>query len=242
MGAWPGKIVVKLYRSISNDCRFVYVLLNPSYPDQVKIGLTKRTSEERARELRTSGVPTHFLVIYDELVSDCGAVETAIHQRLASYRVSDDREFFRIPVKTAIKTLQEEASGYLVNPRVLKRRVEILPELKELYRGYLKPDIVSVAIVHPPGVCFLEVVRRAKDETDKNEIVEREDLQVFAGADIDTDLFPLEAPITENANRFVNELDAYDLIMTGMPLFTESAVQEIANLWEKGGKLNRDHF
>lgn len=217
---------------------FVYVLLNPSYPDLVKIGLTERTSEERARELRTSGVPTPFIVIYDELVSDCGAVEDAIHRRLAGYRVSDDREFFRIPVKEAIRTLQEEAAGFGVNPLALKRRVEILPALKQIYRGYLKPDIVSVAVVQPPGVCFLEIVRRATDSSE-SEIVEREDLQIFMGKDYDTDLFPPDAPVNENAEKFVNELDAYDLIMTGMPLFTEPAIQEIASLWEKGGKIRR---
>ncbi len=216
---------------------FVYVILNPSYPDLVKIGLTQRTSEERARELRSSGVPTPFIVIYDELVSDCNAVESAIHNRLAGYRVSDDREFFRIPVKEAIKTLQEESAAYRVTNLVLKRRVEILPALKEIYRGYLKPDIISVAIVQPPGVCFLEVVRQGNDAYKNSEIVEREDLQIFAGVDYHAPLFPPNVPVNENAERFVNELDAYDLIMSGMPLFTDSASQEIADLWEKGGKI-----
>lgn len=218
---------------------FVYVLLNPSYPDLVKIGLTERTSEERARELRTSGVPTPFIVIYDELVSDSSAVEAAIHRKLAGYRVSDAREFFRIPVKEAIRTLQEEATAYRVNPLALKRRVEILPALEEMYRGYLKRDIISVAVVQPPGVCFLEVVRRADKASEESEIVEREDLQIFGGEDPGIGLFPPNAPVEENARKFVNELTAYDLIMTGMPLFTESADREIADLWEKGGKLWR---
>lgn len=217
---------------------FVYILLNPSYPELVKIGLTERTSEERARELRTTGVPTSFLVIYDELVSDCNAVEDAVHRRLAGYRVSDDREFFRVPVKEAIRTLQEEAARYRVNPLNLKRRVEILSVLKDLYRGYLKPDIVSVAIVQPPGVCFLEVVRRANGDAD-SEIVEREDLQIFMGRDNDSRLFPLDVSVEENASRFVNELDAYDYIMTGMPLFTEQACREIAAIWENGGRIKR---
>jgi hypothetical protein len=91
--------------------------------------------------------------------------------------------------------------------------------------------------VQPPGVCFLEVVGRADGASEENEIVEREDLQVFMGEEYNTDFFPPYAPVEENASRFVNELDAYDLIMTGMPLFTESAAQEIADLWESGGKI-----
>jgi hypothetical protein len=211
---------------------FVYVLLNPSFPELVKIGLTERTSEERARELRTSGVPTHFIVIYDELVSDCQAVESAIHERLAGYRVTDDREFFRVPVKEAIRTLQEEASEHVVDPHFLKRRVEILPALRQIYGNYLKPDIVSVAIVQPPGVCFLEVVRRAYADS-KSEIIEREDLKVFGGGENDGPLFPANKSVHENAETFVTWLDAYDLIMTAMPLFTDEAIEEIASLWHR---------
>jgi hypothetical protein len=219
---------------------FVYIMLNPSFPDQVKIGLTKRTSEERAQELRTSGVPTPFIVIYDELVTDCGAVEASVHRKLAGYRVSKDREFFRIPVKKAIKTLQQEAAAYMMSPLVLKRRIEILPKLKETYRGYLKPDIVSVAIVQPPGVCFLEIVRQADDKLEESEIVEKEDLQVFSGSDFYSSLFPPDAPIKENAEKFVNELTAYDLIRAGVPLFTDTAAKEIARIWEKGGKITKE--
>ncbi|WP_414552269.1 GIY-YIG nuclease family protein [Anabaena sp. CCY 0017] len=80
---------------------FVYVLLNPSFPDQVKIGRTEKDSEIRARKLWTTGVPTPFLVIYDELVSDCEVVESHLHERFAAYRVNSCREFFRIPVREA---------------------------------------------------------------------------------------------------------------------------------------------
>ena len=220
---------------------FVYVLLNPSFLDLVKIGLTEHTSEKRARELRKTGVPTPFIVVYDELVTDCETVEDAVHHRLAGYRVSDDREFFRVPVKEAIRTLREEAAGFQVNPLKLSRRVEILPALRQLYRGYLKPDLVSAAIVQPPGVCFLEVARRANDAAN-SEVVEREDLQIFAAEDLEGSLFPPDAPVEENADRFVNYLDAYDYIMTGMPLFTDAAIDEIAALWEKGGKLKQPPF
>jgi hypothetical protein len=55
---------------------FVYILMNPSMPGLVKIGLTEDTAEARAASLSSaSGVPTRFTVVYDELVSDCCQVE-----------------------------------------------------------------------------------------------------------------------------------------------------------------------
>ncbi|MEH2169992.1 MAG: GIY-YIG nuclease family protein [Nostoc sp.] len=85
---------------------FVYVLVNPSFPDQVKIGRTEKTSELRAKQLQTTGVPTPFIVVYEELVSDCEVVENILHSRFAVYRTSQDREFFRVPVREAIRVLQ----------------------------------------------------------------------------------------------------------------------------------------
>ncbi|MDZ7969847.1 MAG: GIY-YIG nuclease family protein [Nostoc sp. DedSLP03] len=106
------KIVQNIYSQTASTKQvmaqgFVYVLLNPSFPDQIKIGLTEQTSELRAKQLRTTGVPTPFIVIYDELVSECELVERKLHQRFAAYRVSSDREFFRIPVREAVRALQE---------------------------------------------------------------------------------------------------------------------------------------
>ena len=67
---------------------FVYVLLNPSFPNQVKIGLTEDAPDVRARKLWTTGVPTPFIVVYDELVSDCEEVESRLHMRFNGYRVN----------------------------------------------------------------------------------------------------------------------------------------------------------
>ena len=56
---------------------YIYIMINPSYPNLVKIGKTSRSPEERAAELsQTSGVPTPFYVAYEELVKDYGRVET----------------------------------------------------------------------------------------------------------------------------------------------------------------------
>jgi hypothetical protein len=88
-------------------------MINPSIPDVVKIGKTTRSSEERASELsNTTGIPTKFLVAYETSVSDCDAAERDIHRRLDHFRVNEDREFFRMPLKTAIQLVVDITKPY----------------------------------------------------------------------------------------------------------------------------------
>lgn len=47
----------------------------------------------RPKELRTTGVPTEFVVVRGELVSDCQEVERRLHERFSEYRVDRAREF-----------------------------------------------------------------------------------------------------------------------------------------------------
>jgi len=215
---------------------FVYVLLNPSFADQVKIGLTEGKSELRARTLQSTGVPTPFIVLYDELVEDCYEVERRLHEQFAGYRVAKDREFFRVPPKEAIRALQEEASKSKVT-RPLER-VSILNELRDKYPGSLKPDITDIEIVQLPDVTFLEVTRR-KYSHGRDAIVDREDLGYIVVDDHEL-MFPPTQPVDENARRFVHEFSDYSIIMTGLPLFTVEAANRIAEEWQRpGGKLEK---
>ncbi len=88
---------------------FVYILLNPSFIKLVKIGKTQKTSEERAKEIyrqAKTGIPTEFVVAYENEVSNCDLVESLVHQELQKYRLHNDREFFNVPLKQAIKTIE----------------------------------------------------------------------------------------------------------------------------------------
>lgn len=82
---------------------FIYILLNPSFSNLLKIGMTERSSEERASELSNhTGVPGKFVVAYEEFVEDCFLAEKRIHEALHSTRVNQGREFFAIKLKDAI--------------------------------------------------------------------------------------------------------------------------------------------
>ena len=88
---------------------FVYILLNPSFTHLLKIGKTQRTAEKRAKELSNKGktaLPAEYIVAYDIWVSDCHLVEQFVHKKLAKKRINTDREFFRIELKEAVKTIE----------------------------------------------------------------------------------------------------------------------------------------
>ena len=83
-----------------NDHGYVYVLMNPSMQNLVKIGKTVREPEERAKELSsTTGVPTPFVVVYNCYFKSCTEAESFVHSFLENkgFRVSTKREFFEYP-------------------------------------------------------------------------------------------------------------------------------------------------
>lgn len=89
----------------TNKKGFIYILINPSLKNLLKIGMTTRSPEERAKELSTTGVPTPFFVAFSEEVSDCQTIEKEIHLQLGNFRYIKNREFFEIPLAQAIKII-----------------------------------------------------------------------------------------------------------------------------------------
>jgi len=88
---------------------YVYVMINPSLPDLVKIGMTTKDPNERAKELSAAtGVPTPFILVFYKPFADCFATEQRIHQFLEGkgYRVNNNREFFNMPTNVAIDVVQ----------------------------------------------------------------------------------------------------------------------------------------
>lgn len=100
----------------------IYVLINPCMTGLVKIGMTTRTAEERAREISVgTGVPSPYAVAYEEEFFDCYEAENIIHERLDKYRFNQDREFFRLPVKDAIRVINDLAVEFKKRERIIKR-------------------------------------------------------------------------------------------------------------------------
>jgi hypothetical protein len=91
----------------------IYILFSSITPNLVKIGLTTKDPDERAKELSSAtGVPHGYVVVYHDIVSDCAKAEKEVHKRLDSHRINQRREFFEVSVKTAIEVVREVAALY----------------------------------------------------------------------------------------------------------------------------------
>lgn len=86
----------------------IYVMRSASDKKNIyKIGLTRKTAEERAVEISAgTGVPTKYLVVEDWEVADCVIAEEMIHKELDKYRINNRREFFQVPYKTIRSTIE----------------------------------------------------------------------------------------------------------------------------------------
>lgn len=84
----------------------VYVLGNQSMPGLLKVGATTAEPALRAKQLSAATAsPTPFTVLYSRQVRDVNVAETSIHSALAAYRVNEGREFFRVSLYEAARTL-----------------------------------------------------------------------------------------------------------------------------------------
>lgn len=91
---------------------YVYILINPTMPGLLKIGMTTLTPEERARQLSSvTGVAAPYRVAYARQVVDCEYAERRMHYRLDRYRINQRREFFQLPLNAAIDELSTIAAS-----------------------------------------------------------------------------------------------------------------------------------
>lgn len=87
---------------------FVYVLSNECMPGIYKIGMTKHSPELRAKEISAAtGVPQPFKVVAAFHSNNPASDEKLIHKALASERLSDNREFFKLGDKELPDLLSE---------------------------------------------------------------------------------------------------------------------------------------
>lgn len=90
---------------VNDSFGYVYVMINPSLPNLVKIGKTSREPNERAKELSSAtGVPTPFILVYYKPFRDCHLAESVIHHffEKKGARVNGNREFFQVSTNEAI--------------------------------------------------------------------------------------------------------------------------------------------
>ena len=94
---------------------FLYVISNPSMPGLIKIGTTTNTPNERMSELHSTGVPTPFQLELSIKVKSGLEAEKVAHNSLSSYRVAKNREFFKVSVDKATRTILLNIDHYEIH-------------------------------------------------------------------------------------------------------------------------------
>lgn len=93
---------------------WVYILSNPTMPHMFKIGYTKNTPDERARQIsNATGVALPYKVEWAFHCYDGFGLEQEVHHKLNAYRVSNQREFFQISLEEAKTSVQKLGERYL---------------------------------------------------------------------------------------------------------------------------------
>lgn len=120
----PGWELVNYYQDSPFDqngnlvpTEYVYILVNKSMPDMVKIGMTVREVEERAKEISgATGVPTPWVPIYSFKCFNSYKLEQEIHEHLDAIRVANNREMFYLHSKDAIDIVKKIGAKYTISP------------------------------------------------------------------------------------------------------------------------------
>ena len=139
----------------------VYILINQSMPDTIKIGITDNL-ERRIRELDNTSTPLPFECYYAVEVKDASKIEKKIHEGLDDKRIRQNREFFNASPEQAKSILEiaEVMGGKNVTP---KNDIVETPQDKEaLDRSRKVRKRFNFAMINIPPKTILEF---AKDKT-----------------------------------------------------------------------------
>lgn len=102
---------------------YIYILSNKYYRKGklLKIGMTSRTVERRAKELSgVFGVPDDFSIVFKKQVKFPSIAEKEIHKKLSSYRINRKREFFLVDKDSAIRIVSDICSLINKKPSVFR--------------------------------------------------------------------------------------------------------------------------
>lgn len=95
--------------STGKDPGIVYIMRSAAHGnDLYKVGLTRRSTRERAAEIGSStGVPLPFEVLASWDIADCGKVESEVHKHLKPFRVNKRREFFWKSLSSIVAAVEQ---------------------------------------------------------------------------------------------------------------------------------------
>ena len=96
--------------------KIVYILTNQAMPGIIKIGITDNSIEQRMKELDKTSTPLPFECYFAKKVSDNKFIESKMHEAFDSFRIRQNREFFRMDPNAA-KAALDMTEGEDVTPK-----------------------------------------------------------------------------------------------------------------------------
>jgi len=94
--------------------QWVYILSNPTQPGIYKIGYTKLSPEERAKQISSAtGVALPYEVQWAFRCFNGELLESEAHHALKKYRINNAREFFEIDLEFAKSTIEKIGKNFI---------------------------------------------------------------------------------------------------------------------------------
>lgn len=98
----------KARRFTNKESGYIYIMRKPMMEEGIcKIGLTKREIEERRKEFSGTNTLESFQILYGIETINRYKAEKLIHEELKDYRISMQREFFKLDIQFAISVVNK---------------------------------------------------------------------------------------------------------------------------------------
>ncbi len=112
--------------------QIVYILINESMPEYIKIGFTHSSVKERIKQLDRTGVPLPFEIYYAATVENAEKEEKWLHSIFADRRARVNREFFKMNPEYATLALKRvEIKEEKIDSDLTKDQEKAVDKVKE---------------------------------------------------------------------------------------------------------------
>ena len=201
---------------------YVYILINSSFPNLVKIGRTSKIPQSRAQELSGTGTPGRFVVAYSVLVNNCIELEAELHSIFSAQRHTSDREFFELEATVAINKLIEITNGRRVDEinttkRIVDSGIATLYLIRINKRNTYRIGLVNRSKIYLDQAEFKEMVVDLYNHIDSSYFYECEIIESkeFSGIDEDArhqiqNIIDDELVRLKNQDKALRDFGKYD--------------------------------
>ena len=123
----------------------IYILINESMPDYIKIGKTNDI-KRRIQDLDWTNMPLPFQCYYAARVKDSDFAERQIHAAFADNRVRSNREFFKVSPERVVAIIKLVEIENVTPKNDNDLHPEVKEELEKIYTKRFNFDAVNIPV------------------------------------------------------------------------------------------------